>query len=79
MSLYTRQAPGISFSSSYTIKRLVDAIVTIPKTHARGLMLSGLSACEVWGPFIKTKDQVFSIECDKYELFDKHCFEKLEL
>ena len=36
-------------------------------------------ACEVWGPFIKTKDQVFSIECDKYELFDKHCFEKLEL
>ena len=36
-------------------------------------------ACEVWGPFIKTKDQVFSIECDKYELFDKHCFDKLEL
>ena len=35
MSLYAKQAPGISFSS----RCLVDAIVTIPKTYARGLML----------------------------------------
>ena len=34
-------------------------------------------ASEVWGSFIKAKDQAFNIECDKYELFDNHCFEKL--
>ena len=39
MSLYTRQTPGISFSSSCTTKCFVDAIVMIPKTHAHGPML----------------------------------------
>ena len=29
--------------------------------------------------FIKEKDQVFNIDCSKYELFDKNNFEKLDL
>ena len=33
----------------------------------------------VWGAFVKSKNQAFRVECDKYELFDNHCFEKLEL
>ena len=36
-------------------------------------------ASEVWGSFIKAKHQAFNVRSDKYELFDKHCFEKLEL
>ena len=36
-------------------------------------------ASEVWGSFIKAKHQAFNVKCDKYELFDKHCFKKLEL
>ena len=36
-------------------------------------------ADEVWGSFIKEKNQVFNINCNKYELFDKNNFEKLEL
>jgi len=36
-------------------------------------------AAEVWGSFIKAKDQAFNIGSDKYELFDNHCFEKLYL
>ncbi len=34
---------------------------------------------EVWGSFIKEKERAFNIECNKYELFDKLCFEKLDL
>ena len=36
-------------------------------------------ASEVWGSFIKAKHQAFNVRSDKYGLFDKHCFEKLEL
>ena len=36
-------------------------------------------APEVWGSFIKAKHQAFNVNSDKYELFDKHCFEKLQL
>lgn len=34
---------------------------------------------KVWGAYINSKDKMFNVNCEKIELFDKACFEKLDL
>jgi hypothetical protein len=36
-------------------------------------------ASEIWGPFIKDQNKAFDLELDKYQFFDKQCFDKLDL
>ena len=67
----------------FKLRRSLDKLNISPKLslHLYDTLIHPITmyASEVWGAFVKSKNQAFRVECDKYELFDNHCFEKLEL
>ena len=67
----------------FKLRRSLDKPHISPKLslHLYDTLIQPITmyASEVWGAIVKSKNQAFRVECDKYELFDNHCFQKLEL